>query len=120
MKIPDLIEYCRQLPHTVEDIKWGTNQVFSIVGGKMFCVFSTEKDSKSRVSFKVDDNRFLELTDLPFFMPAPYMARAKWIALIDEKEIGLAELKRLVKRSHELYFSKLSLKTQQNLRESLE
>lgn len=112
MLIEKLINYCRQLPHVVEDIKWENDRVFSVPGGRMFCVFSTGKDSKTLMSFKVDDHRFLEMTDRPQFIPAPYMARARWVALVDEQGISEQELKDLVRRSYDLYFSKLSKKAQ--------
>ena len=77
MKLENLVEYCRSLPYIVEDIKWGNDLVFSIKGGKMFCVFGFESDVYTGMSFKVDDHRFLEMTDRPQFTPAPYMARAR-------------------------------------------
>jgi predicted DNA-binding protein (MmcQ/YjbR family) len=113
--IEAMIDYCRNLPHVVEDIKWETNRVFSIVGGKMFCVFSTEKDATTRMSFKVEDHRFLEMTDRSQFIPAPYMARARWVTLVDEQGLEQDELKSLVHRSYELYFAKLSKKAQDAL-----
>jgi predicted DNA-binding protein (MmcQ/YjbR family) len=50
----------------------------------MFCVFSFEEETYTGMSIKVDDHRFLEMTDRPQFRPAPYMARAKWVQLIDK------------------------------------
>ena len=119
LNLQPLVEFCRSLPHTVEDIKWGKDLVFSIEGGKMFCVFGIEEegdeDGFTGMSFKVDDHRFLEMTDRPQFVPAPYMARAKWVALVDTKGITVKELKDLVRRSHELYFEKLPKKQQRSL-----
>lgn len=111
----DLVAYCRKLPHAVEDIKWGNDRVFSIYGGKMFCVFSMEQQSKTRMSFKVAEHRFLEMTDRPQFIPAPYMARAHWVALVDENGISKQELEELVRASYDWYFSKLSKKAQREL-----
>ncbi len=115
MKTESLIDFCRKLPHVVEDIKWGDDRVFSITGGKMFCVFSMDKEGPTRMSFKVDELRFLEMTDRPQFIPAPYMARAHWVALVDEKDITLKELKSLVQGSYEWYFNKLSKKARNEL-----
>lgn len=112
MNLKPLVEYCRTLPHVTEDVKWGNDLVFSIVGGKMFCVFSFENDTFTGMSFKVDDHRFLEMTDRPQFIPAPYMARARWVSLTDQKGITRDELRTLLKRSHQLYFEKLSKKAQ--------
>ena len=67
---------CRSFPGCTEDVKWGADLVFS-VGLKMFAV--TGNDAPAHViSFKVDDDRFLELTDRPGIIPAPYMAKHKY------------------------------------------
>ena len=114
MDLQPLVDFCRTLPHTVEDVKWGNDLVFSIEGGKMFCVFGMENGRWTGMSFKVDDDRFLAMTDRPQFVPAPYMARARWVLLRDLKGIGLDELEGLIRRSHHLYFAKLP-KRQQRL-----
>lgn len=120
LNLQPLVEFCRSLPHTVEDVKWGKDLVFSIRGGKMFCVFGMAEEegagAYTGMSFKVDDHRFLEMTDRPQFIPAPYMARARWVLLVETKDVTVKELKDLVRRSHELYFEKLPKKTQQSLR----
>ena len=112
MNLNSLVEYCRQLPHIVEDVKWGNDRVFSIEGGKMFCVFSFEEETYTGMSFKVDDHRFLEMTDRPQFRPAPYMAKAMWVQLTDKTGIADTELKELMERSYEMYFEKLPKKLQ--------
>jgi len=83
MNIKNAKALCLSLRGATEDIKWETNLVFS-VGDKMFAV--TEADDKAKgISFKVDDDRFLELTDRPGIIPAPYLARAKWVYVEDLK-----------------------------------
>ena len=61
-------------PGVTEDIKWGADLVFS-VGGKMFAVTGTDPKQSGGISFKVPDERFLELTDRKGIVPAPYLAR---------------------------------------------
>jgi len=97
-------------PGVTEDVKWGNDLVFS-VGGKMFCVIDATPASgggSGRLSFKVDDDRFLELTDRPGILPAPYLARAKWICLAESDAMRDAELKPLLRRSYELVRARLS------------
>ena len=106
-------EFCRILPGTTEDIKWECNRVFS-VGEKMFAVMDA-KDKDKSVSFKVDDARFLELTDREGIIPAPYLARAKWVMVQDLSKLPDAEAKALLKRSHELVFAKLTKKLQREI-----
>lgn len=113
MNIKKAKALCLSLPGATEDIKWETNLVFS-VGDKMFAV--TEADDKAKgISFKVDDDRFLELTDRPGIIPAPYLARAKWVYVEDLKSISDAEAAQLLKRSHELVFAKLTKKLQREI-----
>ena len=115
MDLQPLVDFCRTLPHTVEDVKWGNDLVFSIEGGKMFCVFGMENGRWTGMSFKVDDDRFLAMTDRPQFVPAPYMARARWVLLTSLDGMRLRELKELIARSHQLYFEKLPKKSQRAL-----
>lgn len=100
---------CRSFPGATEDIKWGADTVFS-VGGKMFMVTGDE-----RMSFKAEDERFLELTDRPGFIPAPYLARAKWVCVTRFDALADAEAAALLRRAYELIFAKLTKKLQREL-----
>jgi predicted DNA-binding protein (MmcQ/YjbR family) len=104
---------CRTFPGCTEDIKWGADLVFS-VGLKMFAVTGNAVPASS-ICFKVDDERFLEFTDRPGIIPAPYMARAKWISVRDPKALGDAEAAQLLRRSYELVFAKLTKKLQREI-----
>ena len=114
MNIPAIQKFCAALPHATGDIKWGVDQVYSI-GGKMFCVAYVDPKGGSTVSFKVDDDLFLQYTDRAGFIPAPYMARAKWVQVVDLKRVSDAELKTLLKRSYELVSLKLTRKLRTEL-----
>jgi predicted DNA-binding protein (MmcQ/YjbR family) len=103
---------CAALPGATQDVKWGLDLVFS-VGGKMFAVFNME--TKSSFSFKVDEERFLELTDRPDIIPAPYLARAKWVQVTKLNAMKQAEAETLLRRSHQLVFAKLTKKLQQEI-----
>lgn len=103
---------CRSFPGVLEDIKWGDNLVFS-VGGKMFAV--THLDDVKGISFKVEDDRFLELTDRAGIIPAPYLARAKWVYVEDKDALGDEEAAALLRRAYELIFAKLTKKLQREI-----
>ena len=49
-------------------MKWGADHVYS-VGAKMFCVSYDDGKGKANVSFKVDDDLFLQYTDRAGFIP---------------------------------------------------
>jgi predicted DNA-binding protein (MmcQ/YjbR family) len=105
--------FCRSLPGATEDIKWGADTVFS-VGARMFMVTGAGVAADG-MSFKVEDERFLELTDRPGFMPAPYLARARWVRVDGADALGDAEAQALLRRSYELVFAKLTKKLQREI-----
>jgi predicted DNA-binding protein (MmcQ/YjbR family) len=114
MSYAALKRHAATLPGATEDIKWGCDWVAS-VGGKMFLVGGPEPGPWTGCSFKVDEHRFLELTDMPGIIPAPYLARVKWVKLQDPKALPLAELKALVERSHALVLGSLTKKLQREI-----
>ena len=89
-----LVDSGLALPGATHDVKWGQDHCYSI-GGKMFAVIGPD----GSMSFKVDDERFLELTDRAGMIPAPYMAKHKWVLVQDLKKADEAEVRALVKRS---------------------
>lgn len=114
MNVAAVKKFCAALPGATGDIKWGIDQVYSI-GGKMFCVAHVDQKGLPTVGFKVDDDLFLSYTDRAGFIPAPYLARAKWVQVVDMKKVPDAELKSLIKRSHELVGMKLTKKCRTEL-----
>jgi len=95
-------------------IKWEDDLVFT-VADKMFCVLCVRGRQAGSMSFKVEPERFLELTDVPGFMPAPYLARAHWVRVADPSRVPAQELRALVRRSYELVRAKLPKKAQREL-----
>ena len=112
MNIEMLREICSSLTAVTEDVKWGNDLVFS-VGDKMFCVASLEPPFSC--SFKVPDDEFDELSNQNGFMPAPYMARAKWVLVTDPSNLSKKEWERYVKQSYELVKIKLTKKLREKL-----
>jgi predicted DNA-binding protein (MmcQ/YjbR family) len=97
--------YCLSFPGATENIQWENNLVFK-VAGKMFAVADLEP-GKQVLAFKCSPEEFAELTERPGITPAPYLARAQWVALAREKTIPRRELEELLKRSYELVAAKL-------------
>ena len=114
MNVPAILKFCATLPHATGDVKWGVDQVYSI-GGRMFCVACVDSKKQSSVAFKVDDDLFLSYSDRDGFIPAPYMARAKWVKIVDLKKVSDAELTALIRRSYELVGMKLTKKLRTEL-----
>ena len=109
MNLESLRKYCRTLPGATVDIKWGADECHC-VGGKMFAVFGTHQKKPANVAFKCEPSRFLELTDVPGMVPAPYLARAHWVQVQEAKALTDAQARELVARSHAIIMGKLTKK----------
>ena len=59
------------------------------------------------LSLKCTPEEFAELSERPGIIPAPYMARAYWIALESDDALPMAESKRLLRQSYELVVARL-------------
>lgn len=110
MEIDWIRQHCLSLPHTTEHIQWGSDLVFK-VGGKMYAVVPLEP-APLLMSFKCADETFAELVEMPGIIPAPYLARAKWVALESEQALPRPEVKRLLRAAYEQVLAKLPKRTQ--------
>jgi predicted DNA-binding protein (MmcQ/YjbR family) len=106
---------CMALPRTTEQVQWGHDLVFKI-GGKMYAAGPLEPPFDVCLSFKASPEEFAELCERPRIIPAPYMARAQWVALEDWDAVPAAELKRLLKQSYEMVLAKLPRKKREELK----
>jgi predicted DNA-binding protein (MmcQ/YjbR family) len=113
MELDWIREYCLSLPHATEQVQWEDDLVFKI-GGKMFAVAPLEH-VRLWLSFKCSLGEFGELIEKPGIIPAPYLARANWVALESPDALSRAEIKRLLRQSYDLVFAKLPKKTQAKL-----
>ena len=113
MNIEDIQTICRQFSGVTEDIKWGHDLCFS-VGGKMFCVVGVDEVPTS-ASFKVLDEEFDEISEWPYFKPAPYVAKHKWVLCEDISKMKKTDWKKYMKQSYELVREKLPAKIKKQL-----
>jgi predicted DNA-binding protein (MmcQ/YjbR family) len=115
MDIEAIRAHCLSLPHVTEKVQWVRDLVFK-VGGKMFCVMNLEPRREEVVlSFKAGGEEFVQLQEIEGVVPAPYMARAKWVALQRRDVLPAHELKRLLGCAHDLVLATLPKKVQQAL-----
>jgi predicted DNA-binding protein (MmcQ/YjbR family) len=113
MNVDRLREMCLSFPGATEQVQWGCDLVFK-VGGKMFAVTPLEPASVS-LSFKASPENFADLTEQLGIIPAPYLARAQWVALQTRDALPAEELARLLRESYDLVFAKLPKKTRDAL-----
>ena len=107
MNLDAMRKFCATLPGATVDIKWGADECHC-VGDRMFAVFGPKEKGSRSVSFKCDPERFLELTDVPGIVPAPYLARAHWVQVQDAKALTDAQGRELFARAHALILAKLT------------
>ena len=107
MNVETLRKVCLSFPGVTEGMKWENDLAF-MIGEKMFCVTSFEEPFKC--SFKVPDEDFGELTTREGIIPAPYLARAKWVLASNEAGLSKQEWEQHLKKSYELIASKLTKK----------
>ncbi len=113
MTIEEIRSYCLSLPGVTEDKKWEDHLCFN-VGGKMFLVTAPD-DFPVSASFKASDEQFEELPAREGFIPAPYMARYKWIFIDDIERMNKEEWEEYIRISYDLVFGKLSGKAKREI-----
>jgi predicted DNA-binding protein (MmcQ/YjbR family) len=111
MDVDWLRKICLALPHATEQIQWGNDLLFK-VHGKMFAITPLEP-APVCLSFKCSDEAFAELTERPHIVPAPYLARAKWVALERFDAIAPDELAELLRASYASVVARLPKKFRQ-------
>lgn len=77
------------------------------VGGKIFALL--DKD-RGEIWLKVPDLSFALLCELPAIRPAPYFARAGWVAIAPESPLTASEIAAYLREAHRLVAAKLSRK----------
>jgi len=117
MHIDQLRKFCLSFPGVTEQIQWGNDLLFK-VGGKMFALTALEP-SKVWLCLKATPESFAELTERQGVIPAPYLARAKWIALETREALSIPELEQLLRDSYEMVRAKLPRKAQERLTKTI-
>ena len=106
-------ERCLSFPSATEHVIWGTDLTFK-VAGKIFAHLVLDP-APVWLSFKTTPDNFYELTERPHIIPAPYMARASYIALQTRDALTADELASLLRESYDLVVAKLPNKTRELL-----
>ncbi len=106
-------DLCLSFPSATEHVIWGNDLTFK-VGGKMFAL-SVLEPAPVWLSFKTSPESYFELIERQNIIPAPYLARAKWVALETKDAMTSAELSRLLREAYDLVVAKLPKKTRESL-----
>jgi predicted DNA-binding protein (MmcQ/YjbR family) len=105
------------LPHVAETMQWGANLVFwagdKAIGGKMFAVVNLDDNDRHGqvISYAAGPERYSELLEVEGISPAPYLARAHWVAASRWDIFRPAEWQSELTAAHALIFGKLPPRT---------
>lgn len=113
MTIEDIQKICKKFPFVTEDIKWENHLCFC-VGGKMFIITSPDS-SPVTASFKVGEEEFTELSEKEGCMPAPYLARYKWIYTDNISRFTNKEWEVYLSQAYDMVAAKLPSKIKKQL-----
>ena len=113
MHAEELRKHCLSFPGATEHQIWDNDLTFK-VGNKMFAHTVLEV-APVWLSFKTSDEKFAELLERQDVIPAPYLARAKWVALETREAIPASELRELLREAYDLVVAKLPKTIQKNL-----
>jgi predicted DNA-binding protein (MmcQ/YjbR family) len=92
-----------------------SNVLVYYVGGRKFAYFKTSEPERWRFSLCTTPERFLELTEVPGIKPARYMARFRWVTIVDVGTVPTDYLKELIAWSYAKALSGLSARRQSAL-----
>ena len=103
------------LPHVVETMQWGANLVFwagdKAIGGKMFALMNLDAGDGPVISFAAGAEHAAELCEREGLFPAPYLARAGWVAAERWDVLRAREWQEELEAAHGIVFSKLPART---------
>jgi predicted DNA-binding protein (MmcQ/YjbR family) len=107
--------FLMSLPFVEETLQWGNNLVFWVgdkaIGGKMFALINLEGDGKAVMSFAAGPEGSAELLEIDGIFPAPYLARAHWVAVERWDVLRKSELESRLRAARELIEAKLPKRT---------
>lgn len=119
MDVELLRGYLLTLPHVEETMQWGESLVFWVgdkaIGGKMFALANLHQDSRAVLAFAAGPERYLELLETEGVFPAPYLARAHWVAIEQWDVFPAAELKSLLRDARAIVEARLPKRTRDTL-----
>ncbi len=113
MNVTAVKKHCSRYPGASSKLFGAPGNVLIYsVGGKQFAYFKTSEPEKWRFSIRTTPERFLELTSVPGIKPARYMARFRWVTIVDVDTIPADYLQELITWSYNKALSSLSKRQQ--------
>jgi predicted DNA-binding protein (MmcQ/YjbR family) len=115
MKLDAFDALCRSLPAVTYVNQWGGSHVYK-VGGKIFAIAAAFGSQDGHAyTFKVSEMSYELLIEQGLARPAPYLARAKWVQLVDDEAMSHADLTAYITQAHAIIAAKLTRATRNAL-----
>jgi predicted DNA-binding protein (MmcQ/YjbR family) len=105
---------CMEFPAVTEHMIWGNDLTFK-VANKMFAHTVLDPGPPVWLSFKTSPENFYQLSERQNIIPAPYLARAQWVALETRDALPSAELASLLREAYDLVVARLPARTRASL-----
>ena len=100
--------FCRTFKAVVNVEQWGGASVWKL-GGKIFAICSKwGAGSHTKISFKCSDLTYSILREQPGIIPAPYLARAKWVQIETADAMSDQDIKDYIKAAYFMIMGKLT------------
>ncbi|KZL26300.1 MmcQ/YjbR family DNA-binding protein [Pseudovibrio sp. Ad37] len=111
--------YCKSLVGTSNVIQWGNASVWK-VGEKIYAICSNWGEDRPemkgiKISFKCSELSYQILTEQEGIIPAPYLARAKWVQIETAQAMADEDIKDYVREAHSIIARKLTKKLQKEI-----
>jgi predicted DNA-binding protein (MmcQ/YjbR family) len=113
MQVEQIRKLCLSFPGATEHTIWHGDLTFK-VADKMFAHTCLDV-APVWLSFKCSGENFAELTERQGIIPAPYLARAQWVALESKEALSVIELSGLLREAYDLVVARLPKKTREGL-----
>ncbi|MHA1564958.1 MAG: MmcQ/YjbR family DNA-binding protein [Alphaproteobacteria bacterium] len=111
----DFDAYCKSLKATTHVVQWGNASVWKI-GGKIFAICSKWGDGEgTKIGFKCSELSYSILIEQPDIIPAPYLARAKWVQIETAEAMTDQDIRGYIDNAYASILGKLTKTTRKNL-----
>jgi predicted DNA-binding protein (MmcQ/YjbR family) len=108
-------QFCSNLKGTTHVIQWGGASVWK-VGGKIFAIAPLYEEAEyQRISFKCTELSYDILTQQEGIIPAPYLARAKWVQVLEPHGMKDEDIKDYIRTAYDIIKVKLTKALQREL-----
>jgi predicted DNA-binding protein (MmcQ/YjbR family) len=104
MNVDEIRKYCLAFPGATENLQWGDDLCFKILG-KIFVTLALTAVPQ-KLCFKCTPQTFAELVERENIRPAPYVGRYKWVILDRLDALSRDELREFIRQSYEMVSAK--------------